>query len=83
MTIDDWRARYGHLNAETERLRAEVEQLREDADRALWCEGMKAEVSWSQFAQRWRVVWYSGAYDLRQTSHADRNAAIDAARGKS
>ena len=28
MTIDDWRARYGHLSAETDRLRAENERLR-------------------------------------------------------
>ena len=82
MTIEDWRARYDGLNAETDRLRAEVERLREDADRAQWCEEMKAEVSWSQFAQRWRVVWRLEGYLLRQTVHADRNAAIDAARGK-
>jgi len=79
VTIDDWRARYGHLSAETDRLRAEVERLREHEARARWCEEMKAEVTWSHLAQRWRITWYSEAYYLRQTSHADRNAAIDAA----
>lgn len=82
MTIDDWRARYGHLNAETDRLRAEVERLREHGARARWCEEMRADVTWSQSAQRWRITWYSEAYYLGQTSHPDRNAAIDAARGK-
>ena len=38
MTIDDWRARYGHLNAEADRLRAEVERLREKADLLDWLE---------------------------------------------
>ncbi len=33
MTIDYWRARYGDLNAETDRLRAQVARLREDADK--------------------------------------------------
>ena len=75
MTIDDWRVRYDGLNAE-------IERLREHQDRARWCEEMKAEVSWSQFAQRWRVVWRPEGYLLRQTVHADRNAAIDAARGE-
>jgi hypothetical protein len=42
---------------------------------------MKAQVFWSSTDQTWRVLWYSEAYDLRQTSHSDRNAAIDAARG--
>ena len=83
MTIDDWRARYDGLNAETDRLRAEVDRLREDEARARWCEKTKAQVSWSITNQTWRVLWYSEAYDLRQTSHFDRNAAIDAARGKS
>lgn len=81
MTIDDWRARYDGLNAETDRLRAEVERLRKDEARARWCEETKAQVSWSIINQTWRVLWYSKAYELRQTSHADRNAAIDAARG--
>ena len=82
MTIDDWRARYDGLNAETDRLRAEVDRLREDAERARWCEETKAQVSWSIMGKAWRVLWYSEAYELRQTSHPDRNAAIDAARGK-
>ena len=75
MTIDDWRVRYDGLNAE-------VERLREHEARARWCEEMKAQVSWSIMGKAWRVLWYSEAYELRQTSHPDRNAAIDAARGK-
>ena len=76
MTIDDWRARYDGLNAE-------VERLREHEARARWCEQMEAQVSWSMINEAWRVLWYSEACELRQTSHVDRNAAIDAARGKS
>ena len=64
------------------RLRAEVERLREHEARARWCEQMEAQVSWSVMGKAWRVLWYSEAYELRQTSHVDRNAAIDAARGK-
>ena len=70
------------MQAERDAARAEVERLREDAARNRWCEEKRAEVSWSQFAQRWRVVWRPEGYLLRQTSHADRNAAIDAARGE-
>jgi hypothetical protein len=82
MTIDDWRVRYDGFNAEADRLRAEVERLREDAARALWCEEMKADVTWSQSAQRWRVLWDSEIQGMRHVYHPDRNAAIDAARGK-
>jgi len=81
MTIDDWRARYDGLSAEVGRLRAEVERLREDAARARWCEEKKAEVSWSDTLRRWRVIWVAGGmFDI--ATHSDRNAAIDAARGK-
>ena len=81
MTIDDWRARYDHLNAETGRLRAEVERLREDAARARWCEEMKAAVGWNRWTYSWDVLWYDRAKVFRQAWHPDRNAAIDAARG--
>ena len=64
------------------RLRAEVERLREHETRARWCEQMEAQVSWSMTNETWRVLWYSEACELRQTSHTDRDAAIDAARGK-
>lgn len=78
MTIDDWRARYGDLNAETDRLRAEVERLREDAARARWCEENKADVRWSDTSRRWRVLWRKRAlFDI--ATDPDRNAAIDAA----
>jgi hypothetical protein len=72
------RKRVGELKAAM----AEIERLREHEARARWCEETKAQVSWSITDQTWRVLWYSEAYDLRQTSHSDRNAAIDAARGK-
>jgi hypothetical protein len=71
------RKRVGELKAAM----AEIERLREHEARARWCEETKAQVSWSITDQTWRVLWYSEAYDLRQTSHSDRNAAIDAARG--
>ncbi len=78
MTIDDWRARYGYVNDEADRLRAEVERLREDAARNRWCEQMKADVSWSDTSRRWRVVWCTrGFFDI--ATDPDRNAAIDAA----
>ena len=71
------RKRVGELKAAM----AEIERLREHEARARWCEERKAQVSWSITDQTWRVLWYSEACELRQTSHADRNAAIDAARG--
>jgi hypothetical protein len=69
------------LIAERDAAMAEIERLREHEARARWCEERKAQVSWSITDQTWRVLWYSEACELRQTSHADRNAAIDAARG--
>lgn len=68
--------RCGQQNAT---LRAEVERLREDSARAQWCEEIRAEVSWSTQTQKWDVLWYERAYVLRQVSHPDRDAAIDAA----
>lgn len=59
----------------------EVERLREDAARARWCEEKKASVFWSILAREWRVAVYDEAYNSLYTSKADRNAAIDAARG--
>ena len=78
MTIDDWRARYGHLNAETDRLRAEVERLREHGARARWCEEMRADVKFSLVSLRWHVSWVIGG-DYCAVNSPDRNAAIDAA----
>lgn len=83
MTIDDCRARYGHLNAETDRLRAEVERLRADAERARWCEEMKATVSYNGITQKWTVIADEPMpWRRRYFNNPDRNAAIDAARGK-
>lgn len=72
MTIDYWRARYGDLNAETDRLRAEVARLREDADRARWCEENKADVVWDWRGDQWRC---ETAEDMWMEQ--DRDAAID------
>lgn len=80
MTIDDWRARYDHLNAETDRLRAEVERLREEAARARWCEEHEADVLFAPFSRVWIVLWIADGF--RHSEASDRNAAIDAARGK-
>jgi hypothetical protein len=68
----DWKTMY-------EAQGRDMAALREHEARARWCSETKAQVSWSIIGQTWRVLWYSEAYDLRQTSHADRNAAIDAA----
>jgi hypothetical protein len=76
------RASIAELEAERDAAITEIERLREHEARARWCEERKAQVSWSITDQTWRVLWYSEACELRQTSHADRNAAIDAARGK-
>ena len=59
---------------------AEVRELREEAERARWCEEMKAAVRWSQCFSDWTVSWAVGAQD-HAVSDPDRNAAIDAARG--
>lgn len=83
MTIDDWRARYGHLNAETDRLRAEVKRLQADAERARWCEEIKATVSYNGITQKWTVIADEPMpWRRRYFNNPDRNAAIDAARGK-
>lgn len=81
MTIDDRRARYDHLSVETDRLRAEVERLREDAARAQWCERMKANIEFLPLSNCWSVSTVIGQ-DYRVVILSDRNAAIDAARGK-
>jgi hypothetical protein len=84
----DWKGMYeaqerdmAALRQEREEAMAEIERLREHEARARWCEETKAQVLCSITNQTWRVLWYSEAFDLRQTSHADRNDAIDAARG--
>lgn len=92
---DGLNAETDRLRAEVERLRRDVERLwglqdraqyrlaefeselyaaREDADRARWCEETRADVGWSQVDKRWVVN-----VGERRYSHADRNAAIDAA----
>lgn len=55
---------------------AEVRELREDADRARWCEENEANVGWSSVDEVWVVhvgIW--------RYSRPSRSAAIDAARG--
>ena len=85
VTIDDWRARYDGLNAEIDRLRAEVERLREDAERARWCEENRADVCYTENTcgePQWFVQWDGGKGTVHSVRRPDRNAAIDAARGK-
>ena len=82
MTIDEWRARYGHLNDETDRLRAEVERLREDSARNRWCEEAMADVRYSCACGEWTVEWEVSHTRFANKISRDRNAAIDAARGK-
>jgi hypothetical protein len=59
---------------------AELRELRQEADRARWCEQMKANVSWSDISRRWRVIWVTGGL-FNLATDPDRSAAIDAARG--
>lgn len=59
----------------------ENERLRADAERARWCEEMRADVKFSLISMRWHVFWVVGG-DYNANNHPDRNAAIDAARGK-
>ncbi len=83
VTVDDWRARYDGLNAETDRLRAEVKRLQADAERARWCEEIKATVSYNGITQKWTVIADEPMpWRRRYFNNPDRNAAIDAARGK-
>jgi hypothetical protein len=57
----------------------EMAGLRADAERARWCEEMKAAVSWSTLTQKWDVFWYQRAYVSMHVADPDRNTAIDAA----
>jgi hypothetical protein len=52
-----------------------------NAERARWCEEMKAEVAWSTLTQKWDVFWFERAYVSMHVAHPDRNTAIDKARG--
>jgi hypothetical protein len=71
------------LNAETDRLRAEVKRLQADAERARWCEEIKATVSYNGITQKWTVIADEPMpWRRRYFNNPDRNAAIDAARGK-
>ncbi|MFO0449620.1 MAG: hypothetical protein ACK52I_13345 [Pseudomonadota bacterium] len=51
-----------------------------DAERARWCEEMKAKVEWDGHIKKWAVYYQSG-----MATHChydpDRNTAIDKARG--
>lgn len=58
---------------------AEVRELRQEAERARWCEENKADVSWLDTSRRWSVVWVAGS-KYHAVSDPDRSAAIDAAR---
>ena len=54
-----------------------------DAERARWCEEMKATVSYNGITQKWTVIADEPMpWRRRYFNNPDRNAAIDAARGK-
>ena len=63
MTIDDWRARYDGLNAEADRIRAEVTDLRKRLDVALFLvDALRAQVTPEVVSEKhkdgkWRLVW--------------------------
>lgn len=65
MTIDDWRARYNGLNAETDRLQTKVDRLREHEARALdaqpalsWLSQQRAEAA-AEALENVRIGWIS------------------------
>ena len=63
----------------------ENERLREHEARARWCENSDAEVvvhRGNNYDRIWTVVWTDGDGNERMSQDSDRNAAIDAARGK-
>lgn len=57
---------------------AELRELREEAERARWCEENRAAV-WLD-PTHWKVSWVTGREHCI-VHHPDRSAAIDAARG--
>jgi hypothetical protein len=61
-----------------EALAVEMAGLRADAERARWCEDMKASVNWLYQEKQWLVAWVvdGDGCIIRQP---DRNAAIDKA----
>ena len=64
-------------------LRRQNAALQEDAERARWCEEMKATVSYNGITQKWTVIADEPMpWRRRYFNNPDRNAAIDAARGK-
>jgi len=61
-----------------EALAVEMAGLRADAERARWCEEMKADVKWSMISNRWHVSWVVNG-DYYAVNRDDRNTAIDRA----
>jgi hypothetical protein len=51
-----------------------------DAERARWCEQMKAQVHWEGHIEKWAVYYHSGMV-THLYRDPDRNTAIDKARG--
>jgi hypothetical protein len=66
---------------EREAMAVELAALRADAERARWCETHGADVVYSDIEKLWWVLSLDEHGLFRETSHPDRNAAIDAARG--
>ena len=68
-----------------EALAVELAALRADAERARWCEENRADVEYGcytggVYVHEWFVQW-DGVGTVHTVRHADRNAAIDLARG--
>jgi hypothetical protein len=78
--LDDIHAAAMQAIRERDTLAVEIAALRADAERARWCEEMKATVSYNGVMRKWTVIadepmpWRRRYFDA-----PDRNAAIDAA----
>jgi len=62
-----------------EALAVEMAGLRADAERARWCEEMKADVIYSSIEELWWVQWLDEKGMFCEVSDPDRNTAIDRA----
>lgn len=62
-----------------EALAVEMSALRAHAERARWCEEVKADVVHISYVNEWSVVWVANDR-IRSVNATDRDAAIDRAR---
>ena len=93
---DHLNAETDRLRAEVARLREDADKwrdlyvqaldkadrLREDSARNRWCEKAMADVRYSGACGEWTVEWEVSHARFAHKISRDRNAAIDAARGK-